>query len=275
MARRSRRNRSSAGTRWRYGAHAWLLGAIVAGAVWADCPPAPEVVARLDALPLTQASRTARFGLPVPRDLFAEAIARPGTPIPSRDGKIIQGVMLVAVPIEIWWQVVNDDDHHAEDGYLPLRHSEVIAGIPGRSGRTTFQYYKSWGLGRWWVNRLQANESLYRASEGALWELHWRDVMADYPGELPPVEIDSNVPPIEEDWGAWLLVSLGESCTLVEYVASGEPGGLVGVLQWMALTRTLKTTFRGMVAMVEEHLAAPHARPVFHRPDGTPIEPRD
>jgi hypothetical protein len=209
----------------------------------------------------------------VPESLYAKAIARPGTPIPSRDGKIIRGTILLPVPVERWWKVVNDDDHHDEGGYLPLLLSEVITGTPGGSGRETFQYYKSFGIGRWWVNRLVANEPLYETSGGALWELHWRDAMQAYPGDIPPVVLDSQVPPIDEDWGAWLLISLGESCTLVEYVASGEPGGIVGMLQWMALTRTLKTTFRGMVEMVQEHLDEPHPKTVFHRPDGTPIEP--
>jgi len=245
---------------------------LVAGTAWAQCPP-PEIAARLADLPLAEASRTQRFGLPVPESLLSEAISSPGRPIPSRDGKIIQGAMLVPVPIERWWQVINDDDHHDEGGYLPLLRSEVINGAPGRSGRETFQYYKTWGLGRWWVNRLEVNESLYRLSDGALWELRWEDAMADYPGDEPPLEIGSDVSPIEQAWGAWLLVSLGERCTLIEYVAGGEPGGIVGALQWMAMTRMLKMTFRGMVDMVREHLPEPHPKLVFHRPDGTPIEP--
>ena len=192
--------------------------------MWGECPSAPQIASQLDALPLTQASRTQRFGLPVPESLYTRSISKPGMPMPSRDGKIIQGALLLPVPIEKWWQVINDDDHHAEGGYLPLLASEVIKGSPGGSGRETFQYYKSFGIGRWWVNRLEVNEQLYRMSDGALWELRWRDAMADYPGDEPPVEIDSDVAPIDEDWGAWLLISLGESCTLVEYVASGEPG---------------------------------------------------
>ena len=227
----------------------------------------------LDALPLAEASRTRRFDLPVPESLYGRAISKPGTPFPSRNGKIIQGVMLSAQPIESWWKAINDDDHHDEKGYLPLLHSEVIKGTAGGSGRETFQYYRSFGIGRWWVNRLEANEALYRDSDGALWELHWRDALDDYPGAAPPVEIGSRVTPIEEDWGAWLLVALEDDCTLVEYVASGDPGGLVGALHWLALTRTLRTTFRGMVSLAREHLAKPHPDTVFYRPDGSPIEP--
>lgn len=260
-------------SRWlRFGCGLLLL--VSAGnAVRADCPALPEINSRLAALPLDEASRTRRFALPVPESLYAKAISRSGTPYPARDGKLVQGVMLSPLPIESWWKAINDDDHHDEKGYLPLRHSEVIKGIPGRGGRETFQFYSSFGIGRWWVNRLEMNEALYRDSEGALWELHWRDALERYPGDEPPVEIGSHVPPIEEAWGAWLLVALGDDCTLVEYVASGEPGGVVGALQWLALTRTLKTTFRGMVNLVREDLVEPHTDTVFHRPDGSPMEP--
>ena len=145
-------------SRWLQVGFGLLLFASPGEAVRADCPALPEINSRLAALPLNEASRTRRFALPVPESLYAKAISKPGTPYPSRDGKLVQGVMLSPLPIESWWKAINDDDHHDEKGYLPLRHSEVIKGIPGRGGRETFQYYSSFGIGRWWVNRLEMNE---------------------------------------------------------------------------------------------------------------------
>jgi len=259
--------------RWSLIAASVLVAAGGALAVRADCPPAAQLASRLEALPLEAASRTERFQIPIPEGLYESALAQPDTPIPSRRGKLIQGVMLSRLPVEEWWKAINDDDHHATGGYLPLLHSEVLLGAPGHSGRETLQYYRRAGFGRWWVNRLETNVPLYESSGGALWELRWRDVVDRYTAESLPSDAGIRSPHIDEAWGAWLLASLGDRCTLIEYVAGGEAGGLVGALQWMGMTRTLLTTFRGMVQIAEQHLSEPHSSGLFVRPDGTPLEP--
>lgn len=180
--------------------------------------------------------------------------------------------MLVELPVESLWKAINDDHHHAQGGYLPLRASEVVKGERGRSGREVFQYYVKAGFGRWWVNRLEMNDELYRSSNGTLWELRWHDVLEDYDDGGPPVEMSTAVRSIEEAHGAWLLTNLGGSCTLIEYVADGEPGGFVGAVQWLALTRTMRHTMRGIVDIATEHLAEPHSIDAFVRPDGAALE---
>jgi hypothetical protein len=212
------------------------------------------------------------MALEPPTWLYRQALAAPGVVALERNGKLGQAVVVALLGIETVWKALNDDDHHDEGGYFPLRESQVIAGQPADGGRSTFQYFKRAGLGRWWVNRLEMNAELYAASGGRLWELSWQDVLAEYPGEEPPVEIDDSVPKIGHGHGAWLLAPLGEGCTLVEYATRGEPGGLIGAVQWLAATRTLRQTVEGMLDLAREHITEPHAAPTFVRPDGSRID---
>jgi hypothetical protein len=247
-----------------------LLLPPLAGRALAECPGAAQALAMLRAQPLDQAARSQRLGSEVPFDLFEKAVASPGTPITRRTGSRAQGVMLVELPIELLWQALNDDHHHAEGDYLPVRASEVVRGRPGHADRDLFQYYLKAGFGRWWVVRMGMNEALFDSSEGALWELSWQSVMDEY--QQPPARMGASIQGIESSFGSWLLVRLGAECTLVEYVADGDVGGFGSSLQWMGLTRALRTTMRGMVAIATEHLAEPHPRGVFVRPDGVSMD---
>lgn len=254
-----------------------LLGfavALLMGApVQAQCPEAAETAQFLRGQPLERASRSYRFGSEVPWGLYEKALESPGTPVPLRTGSRVQGVMLVEEPAEAIWQALNDEPHHDEGDYLPLRYSEVVGGRPGHSDREVFQYYIKAGFGRWWVNRMELNDELFAMSGGVLWELSWRDVMADYRDSGPPVRLGASVRGIENTLGAWLLAKVDDRCTLMEYVGDGDPGGLAGALQWMALTRTMRQTMLGIVAMATQHLEEPHPRGLFVRPDGTSMDP--
>jgi hypothetical protein len=243
---------------------------LLAASALAECPGAARTLSLLRAQPLEQAVRSELFGSEVPFDLFEKAIASPGEPIPRRTGNRVQGAMLVELPVELLWRALNDDHHHAEGDFLPIRASEIVQGQPGHAGRDLFQYYQKAGFGRWWVVRMEMNEPLFAASDEVLWELSWQSVMDLY--KQPPVRMGASVRGIRDSYGSWLLVKLGERCTLVEYIADGDAGGFASSLQWMGLTRTLRTTMKGMVAIGEEHLGEPHARGVFVRPDGTSMD---
>jgi hypothetical protein len=238
----------------------------------ADCPSATETQAFLASQPLDQASRSARFDSPVPEDLYKRAIAKPNKPIPLRTASRIQVVLLSELPIEALWQAINDDHHHAEVGYLPVRASEVVAGRPGHGGREVFQYFVKAGFGRWWVVQLEANEPLFRSSGEVLWELRWQDTMESYQDSGPPVRVGASVRPIKKSRGAWLLVRLGDECTLIEYFGEADPGGFAAAVQWLGLTRTSVTTMNGIVSIATEHLAEPHPRGWFVRPDGSSMD---
>jgi len=250
----------------------WIALLLSAGLLTADCPAADEILSFLRLQPLDQASRSLVIESQVPFDLYERAIARPNTPIPRRTGSRIQAVMLSELPVEMLWRAINDDHHHADDGYLPLRTSEVVAGRPGHDRREVFQYYTKAGFGRWWVVRLVMNEALFEASDEVLWELRWRDAMESYRDSGPPVRMGASVRGIKESLGAWLLVRLGEQCTLIEYCADGDPGGFAASVQWLGLTRTMRTTMLGIVSIATEHLAEPHPRGLFVRPDGASMD---
>jgi hypothetical protein len=237
----------------------------------ADCPPgaAPE---RLDGLPLGDAFRTRVMEVDPPTELYRKAMARPGEIFIERDGKQGLAVLVAPVAIEPFWRALNDDEHHDEGGHIPLRTSVVIEGEPASSGRRTFQYFKRAGIGRWWVNRLEMNADLYRATGGRIWELSWHDVMDEYPGEEPPVAIDDEVARLVYTLGAWMLVPLAEECLLVEYATRGDPGGLLGSLQFLVATRAVRNMLEGMLEMSRGHASASHDGVRFVRPDGTALE---
>ena len=233
-------------------------------------PTTPQMGA---ALPLEQAYRTRTMGLEAPSDLFRSALRQPGKVFVRRDGKRGQAVLAAPVPVEDFWRAINDDAHHDdESGYIPLRLSRVIEGPPASSGRRTFQYFKKAGLGRWWVNELTMSPDLFRASDGLMWELTWTDVMVDYPGESPPIDIDDDVRPLHSGLGAWVLYPLGEDCVLVEYATEGDPGGLLGAFQFVVATRAVRKTLTGMLEMAQSHMVEDHGAVRFVRPDGESID---
>jgi hypothetical protein len=249
-----------------------IVQLLSAGRLLAECPAADEVKAFLRSQPLEQASRSILFGGEVPFDLYEEAIEQPNMPIPRREGSRIQGAMLSELPTETLWKALNDDHHHDDDGFVAVRSSEVIAGQPGHSDRELFQYYMKAGFGRWWVVRLTMNEGLFAASGKDLWELRWEDLMDSYRDKAPPVRIGASVRGIEGSFGSWLLMRVAERCTLVEYFAEGDPGGFAASIQWMGMTKTMRSTMLGMVSIVNEHLGKPHPRGLFVRPDGGSLD---
>lgn len=245
--------------------------AVLPSAAAAECPDS-AAAALIDSLPLTAAARTRLLELPVPENLYRRALARPGLVAVERHGTLGQAVVVVGLPVERLWMAVNDDTHHAEGDYLPLEASRLVSGRAAHSGREVAQSFERFGIGRWWVNRLDMSRELYRRSDGALWELTWHDVLSEYPGDDPPVDLGASLTRIDSSEGAWLLERLTSSCTAVEYVARAEPGGFVGAFQWLAATRTLRSTVAGMVELARHHLDVIHPEVRFVRPDGTPLE---
>ena len=85
--------------------------------------------------------------------------------------------------------------------------------------------------------------------------------------------VSSDLNPVKQSEGAWLLVSLAESCTLVEYFNWSDPGGgMVGFTQPMVFTKGLKQTVTGMVALAEQYRVNTQTGPAFMLPDGTPLD---
>jgi len=239
----------------------------------AQCPPSETVQAQLQQLNLTAAYRTEEFDLQPPWKLYEKAAARPGKVLVDRSGKLGQAVMVAEIPVEALWMGINDEDHYAEGGYLPVEHSEVIEGTPRGESRILFQYFKRAGVGRWWIDELAMNRQLFVESDGQLWELRWWDLMAERAANgLPEEFADLGLAPIKASRGAWLMIPLSPSCTLVEYVTISNPGGFLNVANWFAAGHVIRENLEGLQRLATEHVPEPHPESLFLRPDGTEID---
>lgn len=261
------------GRRWLAVAPA-LAGCLVAALpVAASCPGEAAVHRRLEELGAVASRDGAEGPAAVPDELVRRAARSPGEPVVDRHGKTGYGAELVAQPVSVLWKALNDEDHHALDGrYLPVEHSEVIGGTPRGESRLLFQYFDRWGIGRWWVSRVEMDGDLYRRSGGALWRLSWHDAMDSVDPSRPPVaSAASRLAPIQGSRGSWLLVPLGDRCTLVEYFTWSDPGGWLGAFQGLAARRALRETLEGIVRLAAEHIGKPHPDAHFVRPDGSAL----
>ena len=247
-----------------------LLGAAPAVA---ECPDSDEIVRRIAALDVSRSSRISRFEAPMPEALYRKAARKLETPAVDRVKKKGFGVLVTELPFEQWWQALNDENRHA--GYVPVGHSEVLGGTVRGENRVVFQYAKLFGTGRWWVSRVRMNAELFRTSDGRMWEFWWKDEFEAFDAELPPVsEVSDDLPPIEWSRGSWMLVSLGDGCTLVELFNWTRAGGTVGALEGLATSRSLRSTLNGIRRLADElDPEIPELDPPFIRPDGSRLPP--
>lgn len=186
----------------------------------------------------------------IPEDAWARAEAGEvvtGTADTGSKYKRVWAVGVVDVVIDRFWAALNDDQ--SKPRYASLAHVELLSGEPCASGRVVFQYLEVSMLSdRWWVVRQTANTALSERSGGRVREMSWAslDDGAAHLNDAARAWADKGSPvPFTE--GAWLLVDLGDGRTLVEYVASSDPGGMVpaGLASSFA-AGSLKSTFDGM-----------------------------
>ncbi len=253
-----------------------LFGSLGPQVARAECPSSESILARLDELDLAAAARTQEFELQPPISLYEKAAAKPGKVVVQTEGKLGQAVVVANQAIEPLWMAVNDEDHYADGGYLPVLHSEVIGGTPRGQERLLFQFSKRAGVGRWWIDQVVMSRELFVESDGMLWELRWWDLMESYPEESLPGELsgavaDLGLSPIHESRGAWLLIPIDSSCTLIEYETYSDPGGFLSLAQWLVADRVIRDTLKGVQRLAREHIPEPHPDSRFVRPDGTPI----
>lgn len=245
---------------------------LLPGFATAECPAEEAIRAELAKIDLTRAARTARFNQPVPSKLHNTAIKKPGKPVSLRDGQRVTGVILAPVPAERIWRAINDEEHHAE-GFLPVKFSSVVEGTPRGKDRVLFQYYLKAGIGRWWASRVMINDKVHEATKGKIWEIYWHDWMDEVDRERPPLsDVKGKIRPIESSEGSWMLVPIGESCTLVEEYSRSDPGGALGVLQALMAAGAIRDTLVGIVEMAEEHQCLPPLSSGFLGPDARPLD---
>jgi hypothetical protein len=248
-----------------------VLAALAGSPARAGCPPQGEILALLASRHLETASRTARFEEPPPIDLYDEAARVIGEPAVRQTGQLGVGVLIVEMGVASLWKAVNDEDHFALDGHLPVGHSQVLQREPGGS-RLVFQYFEKWGIGRFWVSRVSNNADLFARSSGALWEVWWKDDMEHVErAELPHQDKIASLKPLGDSVGAWLLAPLAGGCTAVEYFTRSDAGGIAGLSQRLFGERALKSTLLGLVRMATTHIPQAHSTDRFCAPDGAAL----
>jgi hypothetical protein len=235
----------------------------------AACPSPERLEGLLASVPWNDLARVRRFAGETPPDLFVTALAAPRRITTARDGRQGFAVAVVDLPVADLWRAVNDEDHHG--GYLVDR-SAVLAGTPRGSSRILAQALSRWGVGRYWVDRVEPSADLYRSSGGAVWELTFEDDFAAVGGDDPRLrEIAGDLPPVRSTRGAWALVPLGERCTLIDYFVRSDPGGTLAGFQSLVIRRALHDAVEGLLRMAREHVREPHPGWTFYRPDGQPL----
>ena len=253
----------------------WVAVAVVlvgSVSVRAECPGPEQVETQVKRLDLASAYRTQELGLEPPWRLYEKAAKKPGKVFVDRSGKLGQAVVVTDIPVEALWMGINDEDHYAEGDYLPVEHSEVIEGTPRGESRILFQYFKRSGVGRWWIDEVVMNRELFEESQGALWELRWWDLMEERAADgLPEAYSDLGLSPIKASRGAWLMIPLAESCTLIEYVTISNPGGFLNIASWFAAGHVIKENLEALQRLALEHVPGPHPDERFLRPDGSEI----
>lgn len=237
------------------------------------CPSEEDLRAQiLDLEPLLDlGSRSQRFGVATPLDLYLAAARKIERPRLEHQGHVGLAVVFTELPVEDLWRAVNDEDHFDLGNYSPVQHSEVVDGRARMPSRLVFQWYSRLGFGRWWVSRVEMNCELFRTSSQRLWEVFWEDRIGEALRTEPPVaEIADRLRPLESSQGAWLLGAFGPECTSIEYFTRSDPGGAAALLQPLVVDRALGRTVEGIVRMARRHLGV-HPDLEFVRPDGTPL----
>ena len=135
------------------------------------------------------------------------------------------GLMVLDHPVETVWTVVNSETRMA--GELPVSEAHVLSGQSGAAPRQVFEFLPLPLLAdRWWVVDVTHNAALYDATDGRVWEQVWTDAThTTAQAMLPPSSADGI--PVAWTQGAWLLVSLPNDRTLLEYYVWTDPGGSI------------------------------------------------
>ena len=244
-------------------------GALAAPAEWE---------ARVRAMDEHRASREAPDAPVIPKSAYSEALnGETVSGLVGVDGNPAAkgwGLKVLDLPIEQVWATVNDEGQ--QGGEKPVSVSVLLEGGRWQEGRVVFQYMPlPFPISdRWWATRLHYASELFSVSNGTMWEMYWDDLTPTI--QLPPpfAEMVEDAVGLAFTHGAWLLVPLDGSHTLVEYYVWSDPGGLLPAgpasrFAAGAVVDTLDTMER--LARIHGSQGVKSGR--VKRPDGTTIRP--
>ena len=180
------------------------------------------------------------------------------------------GLLMLDLPAAPVWKAVNSEEVFAD--FMPITHSDVIAGRKHAEGRVIFQYMPLPLVDdRWWLTTMHSNEALFAQSGGRMMELYWSDVMdrTDLLDEERSQLIE-DAHPVDFTKGSWMVVDLGGGQSLVEYFVWSDPGGSLpaGPASQFA-GGAVDDTLKAIAKLAEKH--ARSTTPGYVYPDGTPV----
>jgi len=135
------------------------------------------------------------------------------------------GLAVFDVSVGKLWAAINDDVGKVERTRLSF--GEVLAGKPCSTPRTVFQYLPTPIVvsDRWWVSDFAENKAAWDATGGRVRELQWASNGNPKPTTGKAAEWAESGIAVAWTKGAWLLIDIDGSNTLVEYYTWSDPGG--------------------------------------------------
>ncbi|HHO51424.1 MAG TPA: hypothetical protein ENK18_11235 [Deltaproteobacteria bacterium] len=188
-----------------------------------------EVLARVSEISPLRGDRLTQGAPPIPEEMYREAAAgKVPTGLMSVEGaaaKKAYGVAIVDVPIDRLWAAINDDAGKLE--VTRLSYAEILEGSACSAPRTIFQYLPTPMVlaDRWWVVDIAYNHPVSEASGGRVREMRWKSDGTRKPTTGEAATWAERGVPLEFNEGAWLLIDLDGSSTLIEYFTWSDPGG--------------------------------------------------
>jgi len=202
---------------------AWLVGSTALAVTTAQVEQRVEEIRSLRSLRITE-------GIPVIESSHYEVAARHEVStdlqaVPGHKAKKAFGVVVLDAPIGRVWAAVNDENSKVE--YTKIGFLEVLKGKACVSGRHVFQYLPvRFVTDRWWIVEQIANSELFDASGGRVREMRWTSV-DDEPSTSTSRTWSEKGMRIAYTQGAWFLVEIDPTHTLVEYYVWSDPGGSI------------------------------------------------
>lgn len=171
---------------------------------------------------------------PTPADWYAalerngSSVQRNSYPVDGEAARKALAVAVVGTSIDALWGAINDEVAHVSRS--DLTHAEILAGSACVAPRTVLQVLDvPWPFDdRWWTVNLTENTAIAAASGGRVRELRWdSNVDASRVTTAAGRAAIEGTTPLRFTKGAWFLVAIDDTHTLVEYYVWTDVGGNV------------------------------------------------
>jgi hypothetical protein len=168
--------------------------------------------------------------------------------VEGSSNKVGYGVSGLDVGLDQLWAGLNSETQHVD--LLPVDYIEIIDGTPCADHRQVLMTASIPLItDRWWITQNTYNTAIHEASAGAMRELGWASPTDFANTALSPAAqtATDGLVAIGFSHGAWFMLALDPSHTLVEYHSWVDPGGRVPAsAASMFATAGIEDTFEAM-----------------------------